>query len=227
MRLHAFVGTAVLGLVSFAAAGCTGGTADPGGSDGGSGTDAGMQRGDVGVVPVDGGAPAVDTGVVPTDDAGSTGDDAATTSNDAAVVLPDGALVCVAGVECTGYSAALALAARGAAGDTPAAALANCVIQLHRSDCCGATDANAINHGSRSDLCAAEASCSAQYPQSPGCTDTTITTDTGETTTNRDDVRLRVVSPTSCSFGTCYTCETFVCTDPSCRTAPGIAGGCG
>jgi hypothetical protein len=48
------------------------------------------------------------------------------------------------------------------------------------------------------------------------------TTDTGETTTDPNQVRLRVVNPMSSSFGTCYTCETFVCTGGACMSAPGI-----
>ena len=67
------------------------------------------------------------------------------------------------------------------------------------------------------------------YPPA-SCMDNTITTDTGETTTRLQDVRLRLVDPTPCGFDpsvTCYTCETFVCTMDSCRSAPGVNGGCG
>jgi hypothetical protein len=111
---------------------------------------------------------------------------------------------------------------RGAAGATPALALANCVVQLHQSDCCGAQVAYGFNHAARTQLCTAETACTMMYPASPGCTSTTITTDSAETTTDPTQVRLRVVNPTSCTYGTCYTCETFVCTTTACMTAPGI-----
>lgn len=181
---------------------------------------------DTGVPPTDTGVPPTDTGVAPAD-TGVPGTDSGPAPMDANVLYPDGALMCAAGIECTNYAAELAAAPRDAAGDTPAAALANCVVQLHQSDCCGATDANGINHGARTTLCPAEASCRSQYPTPAGCSDNTITTDTGETTTVMGNVRLRVVNARSCMFGTCYTCETFVCTSDPCRTAPGIAGGCG
>lgn len=176
----------------------TSGAAGCGGPGGGSGADSGRP-------PADTGSAAVD----------------------ANVLLPDGALICAAGAECTNYQAALAAAPRDAAGDSEAAALANCVVQMHRSDCCGAMDANGINHGARTTLCPAEAYCDAQYPTPASCSDDTITTDTGETTNVMANVRLRVVDPRSCMFGTCYTCETFVCTSGPCLAAPGIAGGCG
>jgi hypothetical protein len=96
------------------------------------------------------------------------------------------------------------------------------VIQLHQSDCCGAGRAYGFNHAARTQLCTAESACTMTYPSSPGCTSMTITTDTGETTTDASQVRLRVVNPTSCSFGTCYTCETFVCKGGGCASAPGI-----
>jgi hypothetical protein len=41
-------------------------------------------------------------------------------------------------------------------------------------------------------------------------------------TTNMSDVRLRVINPTTCQYGTCYTCQTFVCTSATCMSAPGI-----
>jgi len=210
---------------------------DGGGDTGNAGNDAAMSRVDTGVPPVDTGVapndtgvPPVDTGVAPNDTGTTTADsgsDAAMAATDANVLFPDGGLMCAAGIECTNYEAALAAAPRDASGDTQAAALANCVIQMHRADCCGAMHANGINHGARTTLCPAEASCDAMYPTSPGCSSTTITTDTGETTTVMANVRLRAVRPTACASGTCYTCETFVCTSDPCRSAPGIAGGCG
>lgn len=124
----------------------------------------------------------------------------------------DTGLPSCAGIECTGFAAVLAAAPRGAT------SLDNCVIQLHQTDCCGATAAYGINHGARTTLCPAEATCVAGYPD-PVCTNDTITTDTGETTTVADDVRLRLTAG--------GICETFVCTTGSCRSAPGIAGGCG
>jgi hypothetical protein len=127
-------------------------------------------------------------------------------------------------MECSGWAAALSAASslNGAAGSTAAQALSNCVIQLHQSDCCGARRAYGFNHAARTQLCTAESACTATYPTSPGCTNATITTDTGETTTDPSQVRLRVVNPMSCTYGTCYTCETFVCTGGSCTSAPGI-----
>jgi hypothetical protein len=215
-----------LALTSTACSDSTNGT---GTDTGTSGSDTGTGGRDTGVPPTDTGVPPTDTGVPPTDtgtsdvDSGTTGTDAGS-DVDANVLLPDGGLMCAAGVECTNYQAALAAAPNGAT------SIDNCVVQLHQSDCCGAMDANGVNHAARTTLCPAEASCVAMYPTPPGCTDNTITTDTGETTMVMDDVRLRIVDPTPCTFDptvTCYTCETFVCTTGSCRSAPGIAGGCG
>jgi hypothetical protein len=188
-------------------------------------------------------APGTDTGMIlPGDDAWvAQGDDAGiVVGNDAWVAPPPDAWVtpdawiapACTGVECTGWAAALATASRGSAGSSPSQALANCVIQMHVSDCCGARDALGINHSARGStlmpgLCAAEASCDAMYPMPRPCSSDVITTDTGETTTNPNNVRLRVVDARSCSFGTCYTCQTFVCMSDTCRSAPGIAGGCG
>jgi hypothetical protein len=136
---------------------------------------------------------------------------------------PDGGPAC-AGTECSGWASAVSAASslRGAAGSSADQALSNCVIQLHQSDCCGARRAYGFNHAARTQLCTAESACTMTYPASPGCTNTTITTDTGETTTDPSQVRLRVVNPMSCSFGTCYTCETFVCAGGACMSAPGI-----
>jgi hypothetical protein len=165
---------------------------------------------------------AMDSG--PLTDAPTTDD---TTSSDAPADSPvtsDGGACTAAGVECAGYAAALATAARNAT------SVDNCVIQLHQSDCCGAMHAYGINHGSRSDLCTAETACVAMYPTPAGCSDSTITTDTGETTSTMADVKVRAVDGMPCSFDptqTCYRCETFVCNTGSCRTAPGIMGGCG
>jgi hypothetical protein len=136
---------------------------------------------------------------------------------------PDGGSAC-AGMECGGWASAVSAASslRGAAGSSADQALGNCVIQLHQSDCCGARRAYGFNHAARTQLCTAESACTMTYPATPGCTNTTITTDTGETTTDPSQVRLRVVNPMSCSFGTCYTCETFVCAGGACMSAPGI-----
>ncbi len=169
-------------------------------------------------------APGTDAWVAPGDDAWvAPTDDAWVQPNDAWVPPP----VCVAGDECIGYSDVLARSPTGAAGSTPGAALMNCVIQMHQLDCCGARAAYGVNHGARPGLCSAERSCTAMYPTPAPCSDNTIVTDTGETTTNPNDVRIRVVDPQSCSFGTCYTCETFVCMSDTCRSLPGISGGCG
>jgi hypothetical protein len=223
-----------LALVAVVANGCS--SPNDGEGDTGNGTsDTRVPRVDTGLPTIDKGVPPVDTGIAPVDtgiapvDTGTIADSGtdAAAPNDANVLYPDGALMCSAGIECTNYEAALAAAPRDASGDTQAAALANCVIQMHRADCCGAMHANGINHGARTTLCPAEASCVAMYPASPGCSSDTITTDTGETTTVMANVRLRAVRPTACATGTCYTCETFVCTSDPCRSAPGIAGGCG
>ena len=171
---------------------------------------------DTGGAPVDTGASRVDTGVPPTDtgiapaDTGMPGNDANMTS--------------CAGVECTNWAAAVSAASslNGAAGGSPDVALQNCVIQLHQSDCCGARRAYGFNHAARMQLCMAEAACDMQYPTPAGCTSTTITTDTAETTTDATRVRLRVVNPTPCMFGTCYTCQTFVCNTAACMNAPTI-----
>lgn len=188
----------------------------------GSGADAGDAGSRIDASTTDAGTGDVDSG--PGDD-GGTGDAGPTddggTGTDAAT---DSGLPACAGMECTDYAAALSAAPRGAT------SLDNCVIQLHQTDCCGANRAYGVNHAARDTLCPAEDACVATYPTTPGCTDATITTDTGETTTNMDDVRVRIVDGTPCSFDpsvTCYTCETFVCTTGPCRSEPGIAGGCG
>lgn len=157
------------------------------------------------------------------DDAFSSGSDDAFSPDDTGP-SPDSAASCPAGVECGGYAAALAAAPRGST------SLDNCVVQLHQTDCCGAMAAYGVNHAARTTLCPAEASCVATYPAMPGCSDTQITTDSGEVTNDMSDVRLRLVDPTPCSFDPgimCYRCETFVCTRGTCRSEPGIAGGCG
>jgi hypothetical protein len=184
-------------------------------------------------------APGTDTGVGPGTDSGvdpgvdafvPPGDDAGTTDVDAfvgadAFVPPprDGGAVCMPGVECSGYDTALEAAPTGAT------SLDNCVVQMHQLDCCGAMAAYGVNHAARTTLCPAEASCDAQYPAAT-CTDSSIVTDTGDTTNRMTDVRLRLVDPAPCPFNpalTCYTCETFVCRSDTCRSAPGISGGCG
>jgi hypothetical protein len=119
-------------------------------------------------------------------------------------------------MECAAFPGALAAAPRGATN------LSNCVIQIHQLDCCGARAAYGVNHGARTTLCPAETTCVATYATPPPCTDATIKTDTGETTMNEADVKLRCVPG-----GATCTCETFVCKNDGCRAAPGIAGGCG
>jgi hypothetical protein len=129
----------------------------------------------------------------------------------------DGAAKC-AGVECTDYAAALAAAPRDAT------AIDNCVIQMHRADCCGAMRAYGVNHGARTTLCPAETACVATYPVSANCTSSAITTDTGDTTDLMANLKLRC---TPKQGGATCTCETFVCTNDTCRASPGIEGGCG
>ena len=235
------------GLVSLTAcalaliAGCSNPSTAPGTDTGTGGNDTGTGAVDTGVPPVDTGVPPMDTGSPPTDtgatadDTGASGDDAGTDAASASDAnldtnpfYPDGAIMCLPGVECTNWAAAIASADRGAAGGTVDAARANCVVQLHRTDCCGAARAYGVNHGSRTQLCMAESTCRSMYPSSPGCTSATIVTDTGETTTDASLVRVRAVRPTSCTFGTCYDCETFLCTEASCAGFGGItAGQCG
>jgi hypothetical protein len=130
----------------------------------------------------------------------------------------DGALVCAAGVECTSFAAVLAAAPRDASD------IANCAAQVHQLDCCGARAVYGINHGARTTLCPAETACVAQYASPAGCTSTTITADSGETTTSMADVRLRCVAQDGSA--NCR-CETFVCTAGACLSAPGVTGGCG
>jgi hypothetical protein len=121
-------------------------------------------------------------------------------------------------MECAAFSGVLAAAPRDATN------LSNCVIQIHELDCCGARAAYGINHGARTTLCPAESTCAASYATPPPCNDTTIKTDTGETTSNEANVKLRCVP---IAAGATCKCETFVCMNDACRTAPGIAGGCG
>ncbi len=161
----------------------------------------------------DGGDPAIDAGA----DSGAEmmGDsgappDSATPADGGE--QSDGAAMCMPGVECADWMAAIDAAPRGADG------IDNCAIHLHQADCCGARRAYGINHGARTTLCPAEDDCVAMYPAEPGCTDDAITTDTGETTTTLDEVKLRWVDGT---------CETFVCTTPACQSDPGVVGGCG
>jgi hypothetical protein len=158
-------------------------------------------------------------------DAGPSADSGSTSGGgvDAGPLAESGAAC--AGMACSGWATALSAASslRGAAGASADQALMNCVIQLHQSDCCGARRAYGFNHAARTQLCTAESSCPMTYPRTPGCTNSTITTDTGETTTNPNEVRLRVVNPMSCAYGTCYTCETFVCKGAgACMSAPSI-----
>jgi hypothetical protein len=127
----------------------------------------------------------------------------------------DGALVCSPGNECTGFPTS--------GYPTNATAVTNCAGMTHQTDCCGARRVFGINHGARTTLCPAETTCRAQYPAQATCGTTTITTDTGETTTIIDNVRVRCVNP---SGGTC-TCETFVCTTDACRATSDPIGTCG
>ncbi len=158
-------------------------------------------------------AEASDTGTTADTGAADTGaSDAADSSDTSEGAKADAAAACLADGECGTWAAALAGAPRDADG------IGNCAIQLHQADCCGAVRAYGINHGARTTLCPAEATCVATYPASPGCTDSTITTDTEETTSDMNEVKLRWVEGT---------CETFVCTTAGCMDAPGIEGGCG
>jgi hypothetical protein len=130
----------------------------------------------------------------------------------------DSATPACAKVECSGFAAALTAAPRDAN------AIANCATQVHELDCCGARAVYGINHGARTTLCPAEASCTAQYATPATCTDASITTDTGETTTDISNVKLRCVP---ISGGSNCKCETFVCATNTCAASPGVEGGCG
>jgi hypothetical protein len=197
------------------------GDAGNGGTDtGGGGNDTGVPPTDTGVPPTDTGVPPTDTGVPPTDTGGAS-DDAG--SDVGPTTFPDGGIMCLPGVECLGWDAAITAASRGAAGDSVDAARANCVVQMHQTDCCGAMRAYGVNHGSRTDLCNAEDACQMMYPSGASCSSDLITTDTGETTTDASLVRVRAVRPMSCSFGTCYDCETFLCMDSTCMGFGGVS----
>ena len=97
----------VLGLV----AGCGGGTT-PGNDTGTGRVDTGVGALDTGVAidaalpPNDTNTPAADTGI----DAAASASDA---GNDGNVFFPDGAIMCLAGVECTNWAAAIGAASRG------------------------------------------------------------------------------------------------------------------
>ncbi len=142
------------------------------------------------------------------------GSDASANSAPDSSFLPEGAVTCGPGAECTGFPTS------GFPRD--ATAVSNCAGMSHRTDCCGALRVFGINHGSRTTLCPAETTCRAQYP-APSCTSNTITTDTGETTTTLDQVRVRCTDPNG---GTC-TCQTFVCTTDACRASSVAVGSCG
>jgi hypothetical protein len=181
----------------------TGGTNMASGGSSGSGT-----SDEAGVVGTGGsGGSATDSGGAGTSGSGM----------DSSSPVADGAPKC-AGMECTDYATVLAAAPRDAT------AITNCVIQMHQADCCGAMRAYGVNHGARTTLCPAETACVATYPASASCTSATITTDSGETTNVMNDVKLRC---TPKQGGTTCTCQTFVCTNDSCRASPGIEGGCG
>jgi hypothetical protein len=145
--------------------------------------------------------------------AGSGGDSADAAADTG--FLPEGATTCSLGQECTGFPTS--------GFPRNATAVNNCAGMSHQTDCCGSLLIFGINHGSRTTLCPAETACRAQYPNPAGCDSKTIKTDTGETTTNPNDVRVRCVNPSS---GTC-TCETFVCTKDACRATSVAVGSCG
>jgi len=202
------------------------GTAGSGGADGTAGAQGGPDSGSVmgsSGTSSNGGAP----GAGGTNEA-SGGAGMSATGGSSGVAGGAGAAVTDAGLrsdapvcacmECAAFSGALAAAPRNATN------ISNCVIQLHELDCCGARAAYGINHGARTTLCPAEATCTASYPTPAPCTDTTIKTDSGETTKVEANVKLRCVPEVG---GATCKCETFVCTNDTCRAAPGIAGGCG
>jgi len=134
-----------------------------------------------------------------------------------------------AGIDCTTWGAALAIAPRDAVGATMDEAVADCVVQVHQSDCCGARRAYGVNHAARGStgmpkLCHAEDVCAPSHPSPPPCSDETITVDTGDTTRDASLVRVRGVPATPCPSGVCVRCETIVCAagDATCLSLEGI-----
>lgn len=126
----------------------------------------------------------------------------------------DSTPACLAEGACTGFPSSFI---------NDATAVANCAGATHQTNCCGARRVFGINHGERTTFCPAETTCRSAYPATPGCTDATLTTDTGETTTDPNAVRVRCVSP---SGGKC-TCQTFVCADATCLATSVATGTCG
>jgi hypothetical protein len=227
---HLALGSCVIVLALASA--CSNTTTPPGDS-GNGGLDTGAGNVDTGVAPNDTGVAPNDTGVAPPDTGGVVVDDsgidggsatADAGSDSGPTTFPDGAIMCRAGIECTNWSAAIAAAPRDASNTTMAGAVANCVVQVHRSDCCGAMRAYGVNHGGRTALCTAETMCRAMYPATPGCSSDVITVDGGGTTTNMSLVRVRGVPTTPCSAGACVRCETIICdpTDATCLSLEGI-----
>lgn len=205
-------------VLALAVTGCPGSTTTPGNDAGGTGVDSGGGGMDTGV-PNDASTSSTDTGA----DAGGAADDAG--SDIGPTTFPDGAIMCLPGVECTNWAAAIGAAPRNASDSTMALAVTHCVVQLHRSDCCGNMTAYGVNHGARTDLCTAETTCTAMYPTPAGCTGNTITVDTGDTTTDMSLVRVRGLPSTSCSGGVCVDCQTVVCdpADATCLSLEGIS----
>jgi hypothetical protein len=136
--------------------------------------------------------------------------DAAADASDAPV---DSAGACLAAGACAGFPSSFV---------NDATDVANCAGAEHEINCCGARRIFGINHGVRTTFCPAETTCRSAYPAAPGCTDATITTDTGETTTDVTKVRVRCVSP---SGGKC-TCQTFLCADATCAATSVPIGAC-
>ncbi len=126
------------------------------------------------------------------------------------------AAACAPGVSCQGFPTS----GYATAGTT----VDNCAGMTHQTDCCGARKVFGINHGERAKLCIAEAVvCVPQYMQNASCSDTAITTDTGETSTRIDRVRVRC---NPAVLGSCE-CQTFVCNSEVCRDSSRPIGSCG
>lgn len=156
-----------------------------------------------------------------------TGNIVSDAGSDAATI--DANLPACVGMECAGWGPALALAPRNATGSTMAQAVANCVVQVHQSDCCGALHAYGVNHAARGStgmpgLCQAETTCRAAYPDPTGCGSPVITVDTGDTTSDMSLVRVRGVPAAPCPSGVCVRCETIVCAagDATCLSLQSI-----
>jgi hypothetical protein len=219
--------------VSLLVVGACGGSATPGGD---GGTDANAQRdsttaadgttgadalgGDTGVAEDTGsggdGASGDDAG--PATDGGSTADTGSATDGGG-----DDAAASCAGMQCAGFPTTFV---RGCTNDQ------SCVGELHQTDCCGSIRVMGVNHDQATIFCPAEygtagvGGCRRSYPNPPMCSSNTLTTDTGETTTDMSRVATHCVMDPGSSVGTC---TSYVCGAPGGTPCPAERhiGSCG